>query len=1309
MVGTGLKIARRVLIASSVTVLFLAGLVLSSSLAVAQVTTATLTGTVADKDNAVIPGAKVTVTNIGNKFTRTEVSNASGVFTFPGLDTGDYVLSITYKGFEGYKVEGIHLNPGDTRDITTIRMVPGATDVTVNVDTTGINAIGDDGARDFLITSADLNKLSLEGREVTELLKILPGSAINNGVNGNSADSNVAFDPGTVGFGGATGSYSISGSPVNGAAIRSDGANLTDPGTGAGSLQTINAESTAEVKIQTANFGADNANGPMVINAVGKAGSSDFHGSVYSYGRTGQVNSLDSIAKLVNVPKPPDRFIYPGASIGGPVRIPGTNFNHNKKLTFFASGEDYIQRNVYAYGGPSSAIVHNLEPTSAFLHGDFSPGAITNYVAPGIDVCNPSPAGGEKKCPYLLNITDPLYVTQNYWANLNVVPVGDADGIAISCTGAPGDCLSGHEDPGLVAQTSLFPLPNTPGGTTVPLGYNYTHTNVTNSDIYEVHGRLDYATANSKFYVTYTAENGETTILQAENYFNSGQLGGINAPGGTARQTYTGSGSANYNTVFSASLTNEAFVSGLYSDQIDTAGKPGELFSSAIGYPYGGAYDNGTKEFPNLNTYSSSGGYPIGIFPDYSYGALYNKTFAPGLGDNLTKQIGKHTVKVGVNIERPRINGTLIDQGNTGAPGTNGQIQNYYVGPTFQLPDLNTANGEPFKFYHSTCYQAPDTNCQLSNNNSNNVANYFIGEFQEYQQSNIIPHIRMHAWTTSMYGTDDWKVLRNFSINVGLRVEHIGRWIDDHGFGSAVFIPSDYANEFNNLNNPLVPLPGFRWHSIDKSVPISGFGTRDFFYEPRIGFNWDVYGTGKTSITGGWGQYRFRDGQQDAINSVAAPNGYRSVNVTGKGADPEHPNSLDQGGLTMAYVQSLHYSTAPGVQNSTFQSGGYGESPNFVSDVSQTFYGLNQNDDQVPMTTNYSLTVTQQFPGGTEFKVGYVGNHSAYLTDDNGGGPTIANVNAVPLGGYFQPDPNINSQYYGLTYNVSDIGNPASFAGNDYRKYPRYSTIQIESHVLTANYNALQVTVEHSKGILYLKANYTWSKNMGEKGGYQNGNAGDSFNLRNDYGPLAYDRSNIANVSYNIDFGSKYHGYKALQPVLNGWQISGYTGLQSGANLLAINYSTNFNLGGAVQAPAGEQNYYISNSDYLGTPDVNLQPILNCYPAANLPKRQYISASCFSIPTPGGNNGTFNLPYIHGPSYFQADATVVKDFRIKEKQQIEFRGAGFNFLNYKLKTFTNFDAGELNLTYPLVDDALFGKSEYNSGRRVMEFAVKYTF
>jgi len=135
----------------------------------------------------------------------------------------------------------------------------------------------------------------------------------------------------------------------------------------------------------------------------------------------------------------------------------------------------------------------------------------------------------------------------------------------------------------------------------------------------------------------------------------------------------------------------------------------------------------------------------------------------------------------------------------------------------------------------------------------------------------------------------------------------------------------------------------------------------------------------------------------------------------------------------------------------------------------------------------------------------------------------------------------------------------------------------------------------------------------------------------------------------------------------------------------------------------------VSNLSFLGTPDINLQPTVLCNPAVNLAARQYANGSCFGFPAQGGANGVFNLPYLHGPAYFQSDLTLIKDFHLNDNHTLEFRAAAFNFLNYKLKTFSNIDASSLQLIYPLTSDQNFGRSLYNSGRRVIELAVRYSF
>jgi hypothetical protein len=75
------------------------------------------------------------------------------------------------------------------------------------------------------------------------------------------------------------------------------------------------------------------------------------------------------------IPRPTDRYIYPGVTFGGPVP-------HLKKLTFFAAAEEDAQRDVYAYGSAGSAIIHALVPTANMRTGDFSATELMNYLGP---------------------------------------------------------------------------------------------------------------------------------------------------------------------------------------------------------------------------------------------------------------------------------------------------------------------------------------------------------------------------------------------------------------------------------------------------------------------------------------------------------------------------------------------------------------------------------------------------------------------------------------------------------------------------------------------------------------------------------------------------------------------------------------------------------------------------------------------------------------------------------------------------------------------------------------------------------------
>src|ERR1700712_3581050 len=366
---------------------------LSPGLAGAQTTTATLGGTVDDASGAAIPNASVQVVNETSGDKRTARSNSAGVFSFSALPNGDYDVTIAAQGFKGYEQKGVHLDPGDQRTIRDIAMAPGGASEVVEVNSASDQINLDSGEQSSLISAQQIEHLSVEGRDVTELLKILPGFAISNGGRGNV--NNTQYDPAQVNPTGALGQYAANGTPLNGTALLSDGVDIPDPGAFGGALQNVNYEQVAEVKVQTSSFSADTAHGPIVINAVGKSGGAHYHGSLYTFARTTQLNSTDWIAKYSGQGKPPDRYIYPGFTLGGPVLIPGTHFNSSKKLTFFAGAEDYAQRNVYAYGSAGSATLTALVPTAGMRNGDFSAAQLQQYLGADYTI---DPTGGP--CTY---------------------------------------------------------------------------------------------------------------------------------------------------------------------------------------------------------------------------------------------------------------------------------------------------------------------------------------------------------------------------------------------------------------------------------------------------------------------------------------------------------------------------------------------------------------------------------------------------------------------------------------------------------------------------------------------------------------------------------------------------------------------------------------------------------------------------------------------------------------------------------------------------------------------------------------------
>jgi hypothetical protein len=1225
----------------------------------AQTSNATLTGFVADQTNAVIPGAKVTLVNQQSKDMRVTMANSSGYFTFTAVPTGTYTVKVEYQGFDTFVEKDIALHPQDSRELTNIKLKIGTINTAVTVKSAS-SAIDATGERSALITAEDIKRLPVEGRDVTELIKTLPGFAMigGGGASGTGADNQ---GPNAETAGSQTGSYAANGVSPEGMTIISDGVNVTDPGNGASSDQVINMDNVAEVKIQTSNFGADSAKGPIVINAVGKSGGSEYHGSLYTYLRTHQLNSQDAFSKAEGDSKPDDHYVYPGFNIGGPLRIPGTNFNHNKKLTFFAGAEDYIQRNIYAYGSADSATINALVPTAAMRGGDFSSTALSEY----------------------FGVTDDSTTCQNQSQAKLVLYVsvcGVPSGELPAQNGSPlpqhgptiqdGHIPTSSFDPNTQAIiNNLIPLPNHTPFESNPSGqdtgiYNYQQINLLNNDSVQARVRVDYAISDSsKLYVTYNYQHGTGRNPQQIFYSPQQPFGEVNTPGGILNGDNAHVISANFTQVLSSSMTNEIYAGLSYNIGYNSPGSKNGYLASTIGYDTSSTTIYPTKQYPQLYDYGFDG-LPLALFPDYS-SPIFQHKVTPSLGDNLTKVYTTHTVKVGFYLERSENNQTDLNV------ASNGQIQQYYIGP-------NTGPG--------TLYEPDQTQYPTP---GNYLASFFLGQIQQFNQFNFQTNSDLYYWTADAFATDSWKVNRKLTMDYGFRLQHLGPWEDAHGIGLAVWDPALYAAQTSvsiGANGDSVitstsTTPGYNWHARDKSIPNSGAGSTAVFFSPRFGIAYDLYGDGKTFLRGGVGAYRSHDAWNDVNQEQATAQGQTYASVGG-------------GGLRLEDISKLAQEGYAGVASGNGSQSG----------TSGVGFGLASGDTEQPLTYTYSFTLSQQINNSTLFEMSYQGSQSKYqLTQYEAGSPgDLANVNALPIGALFHPDP--------IT---GEVNTPEGFSQenhvNDFRKYPFYTQANVARHILYSNYNGLQTSFRRTQGRFQYSVNHTWSKNLGILGSYATGNVIDSTNLRPNYGPLATDRSQILNATYSYNVGDWKHGSNLVRGIANGWEISGITNLQSGPNVQR-SLGSGFNIGGNLD----NDTILVNNVTFLGTPDIYLQPRITCDPRTNLVAHEYFNHSCFALPQ-YGVNGPAELPYIHGPAYFNTDARVGKGFKIGEKKDLQFQLSAFNFINRANYSFSSKFPTQQTLTFsgPSVAAAQppedFGFSRYRFGRRVLELSLKYNF
>ncbi len=796
-----------------------------------------------------------------------------------------------------------------------------------------------------------------------------------------------------------------------------------------------NMDAIAEVKVMTSNYQAEygrNAGG--MITVITKSGSKDFHGSAYEYYRHESLDAANYFDNRTGTAKAPYRYRITGFSVGGPVLLPRTNFNRQKdKLFFFFSQELVGSKNNWS---PQFINV----PTQLERNGDYS----KSYDVAGAQIPVKDPATG---LVFPGNMIPKDRINKLGQAMLNFLPLPNYT----------------DPDPAYVYRRNYR---------TVPSGSWPRRQEVF---------RADY-NITSKFQVFYRLlEDSNKLLLQTGS--GGWPAGGVNYMLTPVMWDRPSRAQAVHATnVFSPTLVNEVTFTRAFNNVITYPTDPSVLDRSLMGNPAQWF----KHDQPNANWIPALtfGGTPVNTANTSLNVNIPDALPDPGytLTESLSKVWKSHSLKVGFYVER------------------NNKIQS-----------ASTQIHGAFNF-------ARDTNNPLDTGHG--YANALIGNFQSYSEANNQPKGDYMFWDYEWYVQDNWRVTSKLTLDYGLRFYHTPPTID-RGGAVATFVPGlydpskapvlyiparDAANKRvakNPLTGALAPSPmiglfvpnsgdfanGSR--AAGNGVPLGLYSTSWLEFGPRFGFGYDVFGTGKTAIRGGFGVFKDKVTGNTLYNSAGNP--------------------------PITSTPTLYYGTLDT----------YAQNPGSTGPSDITVLSGNQ---PMPTVMNYSLSIQHQV-SNTMFDLAYVGSLARHLSVQR-------NINAIPMFARFDPK------------NADPTQTSTPLQDNFLRPYRGYGNINQREFTGTSNYHALQVSASRrfSKGVQF-GASYTWSKiltvSSGDTGGLSSYFPTRSWN----YGPANFNQPQtlVLNYMYEVPKVGTMTGFKPAKWVLDNWQISGITSFLSGS------------------------------------------------------------------------------------------------------------------------------------------------------------------
>jgi hypothetical protein len=1254
--------------------------------------TGALSGTVKDPSGASVPNATVTATSLDTGAVRTDMTGADGSYRFSLLPPGNYRVRMEASGFKPLEIPSIAVAVTETA-VLDRNLEVGAQNQTVTVEGE-VEAIQTTSSA--LGTVADARtvlELPLNTRNYTNLLAMSTGVAANvsNATTIGKGATNMAVNGGSTG----QNTYLMDGVVVNNWTALGGVTEGTLPGT----FAMPNPDAISEFKIQTSSYDAGYGRNPGAnVNVITKSGTNNFHGSAFEFFRNTALNANDWFLAGEGQPKAVLNSNVYGGSVGGPVK--------KDKLFFFANYQEEDQTNGYASYSQS---VTTLPPIPTGNRGTCGPAGFTSMAG-----CDAAGAA----------------FVQALATNMSQFAPSTKGSVRIqspSQCAAAGNCnaMNLYNINPIAISILQLKLPN--GSYLVPGSGDFSDClspaafctrRFVNPASFKDHqgiGNLDYV-INSKntFSGRYVYEADPINAnFPAVNALEPGDA----VPGNTVSTRKTNQDVvAKLTTIVSNNAVNEFHVG--YQRNVTVNSEAVLFHNSQLGiqdfvspFTPGAAVDN--MSYINIGPGGSQ--MDFGVHPFFGSHANFNQFI---LGDQISISHGKHTFRVGFDVERVQ-GASFSGTGSVGQPAFT-SFSDFLIGRA-GCSSLVTGGAS-----------APGQDA-ANPGGCNGSASSNITGTGGTTTANSTAQVNPRVLLPSAFAQDDIKVNSRFTLNLGLRWE-LDQWPTENNGNYSTFwqalatnsappvlltaagLPQAKATTTcvpgaqpsactgESLVGYVVPsnytalIPSGVYQNISpyytrKSAPLDDFA-------PRIGFALQPTSSNKLVLRGGAGYfYDLISGQYTGnfgrTNPLFGPPAQGSPAATLQnpwaipgGVVPAGPGYF---GFVPRWIIPGNCATTPGSCTGT------GSNSNATS----------YQDLTIPLTYEWNMNVQYEFLPSWVLEVGYVGSHGIHQASPGAvqnntadGSPISTPYNAAQLAG----GPCVSCAANGVTVNTN---------ANTFLRVPALgitsSATQLET-ISNYKFNSLQATLRHQFAHGFqLQAAYSWSR------GFEQVPTGVNTYpyVIQDYAPEYFVRPQrlILNYVWNLP-APRMNGI--FGKVVDDWSWSGVVTIQNGQPIDIVDSSDGTIFGLKPQAAnigqpqlcpgftssqiltSGSTTQRVASGLNGGDGWINSAAFLSCGDA--------VPTNIGAINGVGGGTGFGNLGFgnVLGPGQANWDTALSKMFKIHEAQSLQFRTEFYNTFNHP--QFSNLPGSDV------AAGTSMGQIKTTSvSPRVIQFALKFLF